>query len=165
MHKLKLIFVIAGLALASLAAHAQAAGLTIEWTDNSTNETGFDIERAPGLNATTGFIKINSVGANATTYTDLNLPAKTAFTYRVRAFNADTVSTYTNSASATTAPAPINAPSALKLVATLALLPNSKYVIHSGQLAYSGGSGKINVYYGETFQLDAGQALTIVSTR
>lgn len=164
MHKLKSLVFIAGLALASLAAHAQGAQLTIAWDDNSTNEDGFLIERAPGLAATTGFVEINRVAANVKTYTDLNLPNKTAFSYRVAAFNADVPkSTYSNVASTTTPAAPLNGPTNNRIVGTLALLPNSKYVIHNGALAWLGSSGKINVRYGETFKMDPGQVLTIVA--
>jgi len=105
------------------AASARAAQFTLTWTDNSTNETGFTIERAPGLNATTGFLVLANVGANVTTYTDASLPAATAYTYRLAAWNAAGKSGYSNSASGTT-PVPVpTAPGAPALDAGPAYVP------------------------------------------
>lgn len=85
-----------------------AAQFTLTWTDNSDNETGFRIERANGLNATTGFVEIAVVGANVVTYVDASLPNSTAYTYRLRAYNAGGNSAYSNSASSTTPPLPVS---------------------------------------------------------
>ena len=58
-------------------------GLT--WTDNSTNETGFEIWRS--TSPTTGFATIGSVGAGVTSYTDSSVAASTKYYYEVRADN------------------------------------------------------------------------------
>jgi titin len=76
-----------------------ASEIKIDWTDNSTNETGFKVERAKGGGA---FLEITTVGGNVTTYADTGLSANTEYTYRVRAYNGFGNSTYSNSASATT---------------------------------------------------------------
>jgi hypothetical protein len=87
---------------------ASAAQFTLTWSDNSTNETGFTIERAPGLApAPSAFVPIANVGANVTTYVDATLADSTAYSYRLCAFNAAGKSGYSNTASGTTkAPAP-----------------------------------------------------------
>src|SRR5918994_2304111 len=50
---------------------ASSAQLTLTWLDNSTDETGFTIERRVGTNAS--YQQLASVGSNITSYTDLNL--------------------------------------------------------------------------------------------
>ena len=75
--------------------------INLSWTDNSNNETGFKIERCK--NATcTNFAQIAQVGANVTTFANTGLTRNTAYNYRVRAFNADGNSAYSNTASAKT---------------------------------------------------------------
>jgi hypothetical protein len=108
------------LLLALLALPALAADLTLTWSDNSMNETGFAIERAPTpatATAPTTWTEIARVPANTTTYRDTGLPEGTLFWYRIRAFNTAGSSAYSNTASASTAalPPPI-APTTLKVV-------------------------------------------------
>lgn len=81
---------------------ATAAGTTqinLSWTDNSTNESGFYIERSPN---NTNWTQITSVPANTTSYSDTNLSSSTLYYYRVRAYNTGGDSAYTNVSSATT---------------------------------------------------------------
>ncbi len=59
--------------------------VTLRWTDTSSRETGFRVERSS--NGTT-FSQVASVAANVTTYTNTNLKTGTRYWYRVRAFNA-----------------------------------------------------------------------------
>ena len=96
------------------------ADLILNWTDNSANETGFAIERAPkpdsGSAPLSTFAEIARVGANVVTFTDTGLPTGTAFSYRIRAFNAAGLSGYSNISTATTAtPPPPLDPSLLKV--------------------------------------------------
>ena len=74
--------------------------LNLSWQDNSTNETGFEVERATGSGGT--FSKLATVGANVLAYTDSSPSASTNYCYRVRAFNSAGASAYTASACATT---------------------------------------------------------------
>jgi hypothetical protein len=85
-----------------LGSGVDAAQFTLTWTDNSTNETGFRIERAAGLNATSGFSEIATVGANVVSYVDAGLPNATAYSYRLRAYNGAGNSGYSNVATGTT---------------------------------------------------------------
>jgi len=73
--------------------------IDLNWNDNSSNETGFKIERSPDG---TNFTQIGTVGANVTTYADPGLPSGQRFNYRVRAYNAAGNSAYSNTASAKT---------------------------------------------------------------
>ncbi len=73
--------------------------VSLSWTDNSSLETGYKIERKKGTGA---YTQIATVGANVTTYTNSSLGAGTGYTYRVRATNASGDSAYSNEAAATT---------------------------------------------------------------
>lgn len=70
----------------------------LSWTDASTNETAFHIERQSGGS----FAEIATVGANASSYSDTTAAANTAYSYRVRARSAEIFSDYSNTASTTT---------------------------------------------------------------
>jgi hypothetical protein len=72
--------------------------IQLSWTDTTSDETGFKIERLDGGN----FVEIASVSANVTSYENTNLQSSLNYTYRVRAFNAGGTSEPSNTASATT---------------------------------------------------------------
>lgn len=74
--------------------------LKLTWTDNATNETGFKIERA--LASSGPWSQIGTTTANITTYTNSGLTASTVYFYRVRAYNSNGDSEYSNIRSATT---------------------------------------------------------------
>ena len=62
------------------------SSVSLSWVDNSTNETGFKIERR--LNGTTQFSVIGIVNADITGFIDSNLTANTSYEYRVYSLNA-----------------------------------------------------------------------------
>jgi len=70
------------------------SSLTVTWHDNSTNEAGFNVERA--TSAAGPFNQIAAVGENVTSYVDSNLPEATNFCYRVNAFSSAGASPYTS---------------------------------------------------------------------
>jgi predicted phage tail protein len=72
--------------------------INLSWTDNSSNETGFSIERCTG-NSCTNFAQIATVGANVTSFPNTGLTKNTWYRYRVRAFNASGNSAFSNIAS------------------------------------------------------------------
>ena len=76
----------------NLAVSAASGVVTLTWKDNSSNENGFYIERAPS--GSTSFVQVGSVGANIVKYTESR--PKGVYLYRVRAFNAATTSAYSN---------------------------------------------------------------------
>jgi len=74
--------------------------ITLSWTDTAANETGFQIERRVG--STGSFSLIATVSANSITFNDTQLTPGTLYYYRLRSFNAQAISEYSNIASATT---------------------------------------------------------------
>jgi len=74
--------------------------INLSWNDNSSNEDGFKIERKTGAGGTWG--QITTVGANTTTYNNTGLSANTTYYYRVRAYNSEGNSSYSNEDSDTT---------------------------------------------------------------
>lgn len=90
-----------------LAVQAGSRGqLKLSWTDNSSTEQSFTVERKPaGVGGT--WVEIGAAGVNGTFYTDTSLPDGAAYTYRVRAYLNGGYSAYSNEAVATTLfPAP-----------------------------------------------------------
>ena len=79
--------------LAGGLSEAMAADITLSWTDNSNNESGFLIQRKTGTSGT--FAQIATVGTNVKSYVDTGLAASTTFCYRVRAFNSAGNSAFT----------------------------------------------------------------------
>ncbi len=82
------------------ASQASSTQINLTWADNSTDETGFKLERSP--DGSTGWTQIATPSANATSYSDTGLSASTTYYYRLRATNAAGDSTYTATASAST---------------------------------------------------------------
>ncbi len=70
--------------------------VNLVWTDNSTDETGFSIERSLD---NVNFSQIATVGPNVTTYTDSDVALYTYYYYRVRSVNSFGYSAYSNAAS------------------------------------------------------------------
>jgi hypothetical protein len=67
------------------------SSIQIGWTDNSSDETGFYVERSSDG---TNYTVIDTVDANTTIFLNTGLPQVTTYYYRVRAFNASLVSPY-----------------------------------------------------------------------
>lgn len=90
--------------------------INLVWADNSTDETGFLIERDQRNDGV--FVQIAAVGANIRTYSNAGLSDGSVYNYRVRAYNGRGYSAYSNTATATTRTAyAINAPTNLNAVA------------------------------------------------
>ena len=66
----------------------------LEWLDNSSNESGYQIERSVDDN--THFTQIDSLNSNATSFEDHDFPHDKNLYYRVRAKTADAESEYSN---------------------------------------------------------------------
>jgi hypothetical protein len=75
--------------------------IDLTWSDNSSNETGFRVERSTNGSS---FTQIATLGANATAYSSTGLRRNRVYYYRVRAYNAAGNSGYSNTASARTLP-------------------------------------------------------------
>jgi len=76
-----------------------SSSIRLNWTDNSSNETGFGIFRIDSGGVMT---EIGQVGANATTYNVTGLTPGTGYSFAVYAFNDHYTSSQSNIASATT---------------------------------------------------------------
>jgi subtilisin family serine protease len=68
-----------------LSASVLGSQVNLAWTDNSSNEFGFRIERATNGGAWTA---IGTVAGKVTTYSDATVAASTQYSYRVFAYNA-----------------------------------------------------------------------------
>ncbi|MCH7772694.1 MAG: hypothetical protein IIA49_17040 [Bacteroidetes bacterium] len=68
----------------------------LNWIDNSDNELGFVIARDDTNSA--GFVDIDTVSANITTYTDTNVDAVFKYIYKVYAYSADKISDFSDAA-------------------------------------------------------------------
>jgi fibronectin type 3 domain-containing protein len=91
------------------------------WVDNSTDETGFVIERATdGVN----FSTLTTVGADTTAYADLAVSGGNTYDYRVAAVNAGGLSAYSNTASVPV-PADVTIPAAPSNLAATNVTPTS----------------------------------------
>lgn len=77
--------------------------VTIGWVDNATNESGFKVERShDGVT----FTEVATLGADVRSFADANVTARTAYFYRVRAFNSAGTSGFSNVVSVTTPDTP-----------------------------------------------------------
>ena len=85
-----------------MATAVSSSHIDLTWQDNANNEKGFEIERDS--------VPIDTVGANVTSYSDTGLNPLMTYTYRVRAYNDEGESAYSNEDSATTEPAPEKPP-------------------------------------------------------
>jgi hypothetical protein len=115
-----------------LVASKTANSIKIQWTDNASNETGFEIERTSTDSKDVN--KTFRIGASVTAYTDAGLQENATYSYRIRAYNSGGYSSYSNTVTVSTSLVvvpPPNAPSALKSTAvtessiTLAWTDNS----------------------------------------
>jgi subtilisin family serine protease/subtilisin-like proprotein convertase family protein len=75
--------------------------ITLRWTDTTSDETGFKVERCQGAGCT-NYVQIGTVGANGTSYTDPGLTANTIYNYRVRTTKNGTDSAPSNVATGNT---------------------------------------------------------------
>lgn len=73
---------------------SEAEGVDLTWIDNSNNEQGFKIERKSETQP--NWEQIDIVGGNVTTYNDADVNEDTIYWYRLRAYNPDGNSTYSN---------------------------------------------------------------------
>ena len=73
--------------------------IALTWLDNSSNETGFRLERSAN---SINWSEFAVVGSNVTSFTDTGLTGSTTYQYRARAYNSGGNSSYSNIGTATT---------------------------------------------------------------
>lgn len=95
-----------------LANPTDPATVELSWTDNSSTETGFKIERK-GVNNI--YEVVGTVGADEISFTDM-VPVIDTYTYRVTAFNDAYLSNYSNTAVAIVTTVPVELKSFTALV-------------------------------------------------
>ena len=82
----------------NLTATPSAGKITLNWTDNATNEMGFKLDRSTdGVN----FTQLGILGANSTSFPNAGLASGVTYYYRIRAYDGPNHSAYSNVASAT----------------------------------------------------------------
>jgi hypothetical protein len=81
----------------------QKKNIKIVWLDNSTNEAGFYVQRAPDVGGAPGtWVDIATLPIDTTSYVDNGLTSKTTYWYRVAAWNSVGTSAWTAEVSGTT---------------------------------------------------------------
>ncbi len=98
--------------LEATTSHINPNQVRLDWLDNSSNETGFVIQRC--IPQEVDWAIIDSVGANRFNYTDYGLETETTYNYRIYAYNEHGASTCSNVAEATTPEGPPIAPTNLR---------------------------------------------------
>lgn len=73
--------------------------INLSWTDNANNEEGFKVER---MEEGGTFSEIANVNANVTSYNETGLQKSTTYVYRIRAYNSEGNSEYSQEVSVTT---------------------------------------------------------------
>lgn len=113
---------------------ASTTQINLSWTDNSTNETGFKIERKTG---TASYAVVGTVNTDVLTYNDLGLTPNTSYTYRVCSYNSVGISaTYSNELTLTT-----SSVSALPtLTSTAASSITTTTAVSGGSISSDGGA-------------------------
>lgn len=110
-----------------------AGQIALNWTDNSTNESGFKIDRRIGAG---NYAQIGSVSSNTMNYTDATASTGVSYTYRVYSFNATGNSTnYSNEFTISVVGNPT--------LTTTAITAITLYSAISGGIITSDGGGQI----------------------
>jgi serine protease AprX len=81
------------------ASAASKSQINLAWSDNSTDESGFKVERSTDNQV---YTQLTTVAAGVKTYAGTGLTAGKKYYFRVRAYNANGNSAYTSAATATT---------------------------------------------------------------
>jgi Fibronectin type III domain len=89
-------------ALSAVVGSPASTAINLSWTDNSTNETGFEVFRSVTNNTSYGTSPITTRGVGVTTYTNTGLTPGTLYYYKVRSVNTGGQSSFATEASATT---------------------------------------------------------------
>jgi regulation of enolase protein 1 (concanavalin A-like superfamily) len=80
----------------AMAQGVSPTSVQVLWQDNSSNEAGFQVERASAMDGP--FTLVGTAAANATSWLDESAEPSHRYSYRVRAFSGSVFSTYSNTA-------------------------------------------------------------------
>ncbi len=95
---------------ALIAQAVSASEIALDWLDNASDETGFELERSGDAGASWSLLA--TLAPNSTSYSDQGLDAATRYDYRIRATGNGEPSDYSAAASAVTDPDPVHPPEA-----------------------------------------------------
>ena len=98
-----------------LLAAVNAAGVALQWTLNSTSQTGLKIERRLQSQGTNAYTQIGYAGGTATAWSDSTAAAGMQYVYRIRITNGASDSGYSNEAA--TAASPVTQSTGLRVSA------------------------------------------------
>lgn len=90
--------------------------LKVNWTDNVSNETGFEVYRSTTSGGT--YTIVGTTGANANNFTDTSLSPSTTYFYKLKSINKNGSSAFSSTASNTTSALPAIPPAPTNLVGT-----------------------------------------------
>ena len=140
---------------ASLSATVQGhSSIILSWTDASSDETRFRIERR--VAAQSQFQEIGTVNANISTFTDSTVSPATTYIYRVRAENSSGTSAYSNEAQAQTGQPP--EPSATVVDLGSDSTAGGDWISKFGSIAYAIAGGSSSFPPAISFQVARGTA-------
>lgn len=112
---------------------ASTTQINLFWIDNSTNETGFKIERKMGTGT---YVVVGTTSTDITTFSNTDLTPNTNYTYRIYSYNsAGNSSTYSNELTLSTLPT----------VTTTAISAITSTSASSGGIISSDGGANITV--------------------
>ena len=128
------------LAPSNLAAVAASSSqINLSWQDNSANESGFIVQRAPS--STGPWMQIATTGVNVKSYANSALGAGTTYYYRVCAYNSRGNSTFSSTASATTSQSVDTTAPSIPSGLTASAASSSQINLNWSAATDTGGSG------------------------
>ena len=144
--------------------------IDLRWTDNSTNEDGFKIERKTGVGGV--YSQIATVAANVTSYSDIGVTPNSQYCYRVMAYNAAGDSSHSNEACcatpATNAVTNLNTGQGFASIQAAIDAPETQdghtILVNSAEYDSANEPGGILVEDGRTAFIAIWKALTVRST-
>ena len=116
------------------------SGIELTWQDNSSNETGFIVQRRRGGRG--HWAEVERTAANTTTFSDFGLFPGTAYSYQVQAFNGDDLSAFSNAVEAEAAAGPLSQDDwRISTIAGTGEIDHHLVTIHNTLGSYSGDGG------------------------
>ncbi len=119
---------------------ASFSRIDLSWQDNSTNETGFIVQRRRGGWA--HWTEVERTAANTTTFSDTGLFPGTTYVYQVQAFNGSDLSAFSNEVNAETVAGPLSeAHWKISTIAGTGDVDHHLVTMHNTLGSYSGDGG------------------------
>lgn len=134
--------------------------VSLAWSDTSTSENGFQVERAIGAGT---FATIGATSTNLTSYTDTGVSAGGVYAYRVRSFNANGQSGYSNLANVTVPSGPCPTPHTItrNIDTATTLVSGVPGCVHYRVVGRVSVSGALTIQAGTAIAMGAGARLTV----